>query len=57
MPGSLIEAVEKFAADGFSKQVLGPSMYRAWLDYKREEWASYTHHVSDWEYDRYLKFF
>jgi glutamine synthetase len=57
LPGSLIEAVEKFAADGFSKQVLGPSMYRAWLDYKREEWASYTHHVSDWEYDRYLKFF
>jgi glutamine synthetase len=32
-------------------------MFGAWLDYKRDEWASFSHHVSDWEYNRYLNFF
>jgi glutamine synthetase len=27
------------------------------MDFKREEWQSYSSHVSDWEKDRYLKLF
>jgi glutamine synthetase len=57
LPESLSDAIEAFAADSLSEQVLGTAMYQAWLAFKRDEWASYTHHVSNWEYDRYLKFF
>jgi glutamine synthetase len=57
LPRTLEEAVDAFAADPLSKTVFGEKMHRAWVDYKREEWLSYTNHVSDWEMDRYLKFF
>lgn len=36
--------------------VFGPAMHEAWIAFKRDEWAS-CHNVSDWERDRYLKFF
>ena len=32
-------------------------MFKAWSDYKADEWASYCNHVSDWEKSRYLKLF
>ena len=57
LPGSLAEALDAFAADQFSAAVFGEAMFGAWLDYKRDEWASFSHHVSDWEYNRYLNFF
>ncbi|HQT62879.1 MAG: type III glutamate--ammonia ligase [Acidocella sp. 20-57-95] len=57
LPGSLDEALNAFATDSMSSVVLGPSMYKAWLDYKRDEWNSFSHHVSNWERERYLKFF
>jgi glutamine synthetase len=57
LPRTLEEAVDAFAADPLSKTVFGDKMYQTWIDYKREEWLSYTNHVSDWEMDRYLKFF
>lgn len=57
LPSSLGEALDEFAKDPLSEAVLGKGMYDAWLGYKREEWASYNYHVSDWEYDRYLRFF
>ena len=40
-----------------AKTVFGDKMFDAWVDFKREEWLSYTNHVSDWEKERYLKFF
>jgi glutamine synthetase len=48
LPGSLGEALDKFEADPLSKSVFGDAMYKSWLDYKREEWLSYTNHVSAW---------
>ena len=57
LPRSLGEAVEAFASDPLSETVLGPVMRKTWIDYKQEEYISYLNHVSDWEYNRYLKFF
>lgn len=57
LPRTLEEAIDAFAADSLSKSVFGESMFNAWIEFKREEWQSYTNHVSDWEVARYLKFF
>jgi glutamine synthetase len=57
LPRTLEEAIDAFAADSLSRTVFGERMFDAWVEYKREEWLSYTNHVSDWEKDRYLKFF
>jgi len=57
LPRSLEEALDAFEADPLSKQVMGEKMFAAWLDFKREEWRSYSSHVTDWEKTRYLKFF
>jgi glutamine synthetase len=57
LPQTLKEAIDAFAADPLSEKVFGPAMYKAWLDFKRDEWTSYINHVSDWEKARYLKFY
>ena len=57
LPRTLDEAVEAFAADPLSREVFGDVMFDAWVEFKRAEWLSYLNHVSDWERDRYLKFF
>lgn len=57
LPRSLGEALDAFEADPLSKSVFGEAMYKSWLEFKREEWRSYTVYVTDWEKDRYLKFF
>ena len=57
LPATLAEATEAFAADPLSKAVFGEAMYKAWIDYRQDEWLSYINHVSDWEKQRYLKFF
>ncbi|ODN71062.1 type III glutamate--ammonia ligase [Methylobrevis pamukkalensis] len=57
LPRTLGEAIDAFAADPLSRQVMGDGMADAWIAYKREEWMSYMAHVSEWETKRYLKFF
>jgi glutamine synthetase len=57
LPRSLDEALGAFAADPLSREVFGPEMYRAWLDFKTDEWTRYANHVGDWEKARYLKMF
>ena len=57
LPRTLGEAIGAFEADPLGRQVMGDAMFEAWHTYKRDEWLSYMHHVSDWEKDRYLKFF
>lgn len=57
LPRTLGEAVEAFAADPLSEKVMGKAMYQSFIDYKQQEWAEYHAHVSDWEIQRYLKFF
>ena len=57
LPRTLDEAVRYFAADPLAHAVFGPDMYKAWIEYKEQEWLSYLNHVSDWERERYLRFF
>lgn len=57
LPRTLEEAIDAFEADPLTREVFGPEMHKAWIAFKREEWSSYHNHVSDWERDRYLKFF
>ena len=57
LPRTLEEAINAFESDPLSRSLLGDNMFNAWVSFKREEWASYTTHVSDWEKARYLKFF
>ncbi|MBV8884608.1 MAG: type III glutamate--ammonia ligase [Chroococcidiopsidaceae cyanobacterium CP_BM_RX_35] len=57
LPRTLGEAVEAFAADPLSEAVMGTLMYQSFMDYKTQEWQEYHNHVSDWEVQRYLKFF
>jgi glutamine synthetase len=49
--------VTAFAEDPLSREVFGDVMFDSWVEFKRAEWLSYLNHVSDWERDRYLKFF
>lgn len=57
LPRTLGEAVDAFAADPLSKEVMGELMYNAFVEFKTQEWEEYHCHVSDWEVKRYLKFF
>jgi glutamine synthetase len=57
LPRTLEEAVDAFEADPFTKQVCGEKLWKSFIDYKRAEWTSYATAVTDWERDRYLKFF
>jgi len=57
LPRTLGEAIDAFEADPLSEAVMGPLMYKAFIDFKRNEWMDYQSHVSDWETNRYLRFF
>lgn len=57
LPRTLGEAIEAFASDPLSKSVMGSLMYQTYVDFKSQEWFEYHNHVSDWEVQRYLKFF
>jgi glutamine synthetase len=57
LPRTLGEAIAAFAADPLSEQVMGSLMYKTYIDFKTQEWEEYHTHVSDWEIQRYLKFF
>jgi len=57
LPANLGEAVEAFANDDLARRVFGEDLFNAFVDLKRDEWRAYHNHVSDWERQRYLKFF
>lgn len=57
LPRTLEEALDAFEADPLSKQVFGAKMFKAWLEYKRNEWDEFYNHVSDWERRRYISMF
>jgi glutamine synthetase len=57
LPRNLEGAIESFAADPLSEKVMGSLMYQTYIDFKTQEWEEYHSHVSDWEIQRYLKFF
>jgi glutamine synthetase len=57
LPRNLFEAVEALERDPLGKQVMGRLMFDAFASFKHHEWEQYHNHVSDWERERYLKFF
>jgi glutamine synthetase len=57
LPRNLDEAITAFAADPLSQKVMGTLMYQTYVDLKSQEWHDYHNHISDWEIQRYLKFF
>lgn len=57
LPRTLGDAIAAFATAPLSKAVMGQLMYNTYIDLKSQEWEEYHHHVSDWEIQRYLKFF
>ena len=57
LPRTLGEALDAFEASALARKVFGDKMFDAWLAFKREEWQSYTNHVSDWEHNRYMQFY
>lgn len=57
LPRTLDEAVSEFQKDKLSRAVFGDAMFDSWIANKRDEWLSYLNHVSDWERERYLRFF
>ena len=57
LPRTLNDALHAFEQDPLTRDVFGELMWRTYLDFKRDEWEGYMNHVSDWEVDRYLKFY
>ncbi|MFC4467210.1 type III glutamate--ammonia ligase [Streptomyces xiangluensis] len=57
LPRNLLEAMEAFQEDPLCQEVMGPQMHAAFVQEKLREWEEYHAHISQWERDRYLKFF
>jgi glutamine synthetase len=57
LPGTLLEAINAFAADELAKDVFGETMHTLFVRYKRDEWTRFHEHVTAWEQIEYLRFF
>jgi glutamine synthetase len=54
LPRTLQEAVDAFEASPLAREVFGPDLHSAYVDFKRAEWNEYHNAVSEWEWQRYL---
>ncbi len=54
LPRTLEEAINAFAADQLSRDVMGVDLYNSFIALKRDEWWRYHAHVSEWEIQEYL---
>ena len=54
LPGSLGEAIDRFAASKLMRETLGDHVFDSFLENKRIEWNDYRAHVSDFEMKRYF---
>jgi glutamine synthetase len=57
LPRNLAEAVDAFELDPFVERILGADLKSEFIKYKRAEWQDYHQAVSQWEIDRYARFF
>ncbi|WP_150461412.1 type III glutamate--ammonia ligase [Nesterenkonia ebinurensis] len=57
LPRTLGDAIDAFEDDPFTREICGKDFWKAFIEYKRSEWESYQTAVTDWERDRYLKFY
>lgn len=56
LPRTLLEAVQAFEDDPLADQTFGP-LKSVFVELKNKEWEEYHNVVTQWERDRYLKFF
>ena len=54
LPQSLNEALDIFEGSDFMKDALGEHIHSFFLKKKRDEWAKYATHITDWELKHYL---
>jgi glutamine synthetase len=57
LPRSLDAALDALERSDVVTAALGPTLTGQFLSLKREEWAAYASHVSDWECQRYVSAF
>jgi glutamine synthetase len=57
LPKTLAEAVQAFADDPFTGEVLGEELKREFITYKLAEWEEYHQSVSQWEIDKYARLY
>jgi glutamine synthetase len=57
LPANLLEAVHAYEEDDLVRSVLGDAMHEAYGRYKRDEWARFHEHITEWETREYLRFF
>jgi glutamine synthetase len=57
LPKTLAEAVQAFADDPFTEQVLGAELKQEFITYKRAEWEEYHQTISQWEIDKYARLY
>jgi glutamine synthetase len=54
LPGSLNDAVIEMERSELVAETLGEHVFEWFIRNKREEWAAYKTHISQFELDRYL---
>jgi glutamine synthetase len=57
LPQSLHEALQCLRDDPVILDALGPNLSKEFIELKQQEWIDYHRHVSDWEIERYLRFY
>ncbi|ADG88451.1 glutamine synthetase [Thermobispora bispora] len=55
LPLNLGEALDVFAADEVLRNAIGNETVELYLAYKRDEWARFCSHVTDWEFMMYAE--
>ena len=55
LPVTLGEALEELEWDMVVRSALSQPVFERFVAEKEREWASYRHHISDWELDNYLE--
>lgn len=55
LPGNLDEAITKMEGSDLMRETLGSHVFEWFVRNKRDEWAAYKTHVSQFELDRYLR--
>ena len=57
LPQSLPEALQCLRDDQVILDALGPNLSKKFIELKQQEWVDYHRYVSDWEINRYLRFY
>ncbi|NQY82019.1 MAG: glutamine synthetase [Alphaproteobacteria bacterium] len=56
LPMTLGDALTELSKDEVVRSALPGEMYRLYDEYKRDEWESFLHNVSDWDQEKYLDY-